>query len=100
MKTPDHSPYFSAHHAIGSFTPSNTPGLKNSHHTAPNFITPQANNALPQPGAADLNPPMVDNTVASLAFSTTKSNLDGRDWGWKVRGVWQFLLVVFHIIRI
>jgi hypothetical protein len=49
MKEPLHLSDFSAHHASGRFTASYrpAPGLKNSHHTAPNFVTPQANNALP-----------------------------------------------------
>jgi hypothetical protein len=67
MKAPDHSPYSFAHHAIGSFTASYTPGLKNSHNTAPNFATPQANNTLPLPGAEEHNAPMADTTVDSLA---------------------------------
>ncbi len=67
MKEPDHISYFSAHHANGRFTASNTPGLKNSHHTAPNFVTQQANNTLPLPGAAEHNRHKADKTVGSLA---------------------------------
>ncbi len=33
------------------------PGLKNSHDTAPIVVKPQANNALPLPGAGEHNPP-------------------------------------------
>jgi hypothetical protein len=70
MKEPQHLSDFSAHHASGRFAASYkpAPGLKNSHHTAPNFVTPQANNTLPLPGAAEHNPPLADNTVGSLAF--------------------------------
>jgi hypothetical protein len=69
MKEPQHLSDFSANHANGRFAVSNKPaaGLKNSHHTAPNFATPLANNALPLPGAAIHNPPMADTTVGSLA---------------------------------
>jgi hypothetical protein len=67
MKEPEPLSCFFADHAIGSCTPSNTPGLKNSHHTAPNFITPQANNTLPLPGAAEHNTPKADKAVGSLA---------------------------------
>jgi len=67
MQAPEQIPYFSAHYANGRFTASNTPGLKNSHHTAPNFVTPQANNTLPLPGTAEHKPPMADETVGSLA---------------------------------
>jgi hypothetical protein len=67
MKAPDLSPYSFAHHANGSCTASNTPGLKNSHYTAPNFVTPQANNALPLPEAVEHKPPMTDTTVESSA---------------------------------
>jgi hypothetical protein len=42
-------------------------GMKNNHNTAPNFVTPQANNTLPLPGAAKHNPPMAYTTVGSLA---------------------------------
>jgi len=67
MKEPEHISYSSAYHAIGRQAASNTPGLKNIHYTAPNFVTPQANNILPLPGAAQHNQPMADNTVESLA---------------------------------
>jgi hypothetical protein len=80
MKEPQHLSDFSAHHANGRFTASyNTaPGLKNSHHTAPNFVTPQANNTLPLPGAAEHNPPMADITVGSLASDNHRKQF-GRD---------------------
>jgi hypothetical protein len=67
MQAPEHIPYFSAHHANGRQAASYNPGLKNSHNTAPNFVTPQANNTLPLPGAAEHNPPMADTTLGSLA---------------------------------
>jgi hypothetical protein len=67
MKTPDLSSYFFDHHANGSFTASNTPGLKNSHYTAPNFAAPQANKAFLLPGEAEHKPPMTDTTVESSA---------------------------------
>jgi len=41
--------------------------LKNSHNTAPNFVTPQANKALPLPGAAEHNSPVAVTTVGRLA---------------------------------
>jgi hypothetical protein len=68
MKEPLHLSCFFADHANGRFTASYkpAPGLKNSHHTAPNFVTPQANNTLPLPGAAEHNPPKANTTVGSL----------------------------------
>jgi hypothetical protein len=68
MKEPEPLSYFFADHANGRFAASYrpAPGLKNSHHTAPSFITPQANNALPLPGAAEHNPPKANTTVGSL----------------------------------
>jgi hypothetical protein len=69
MKEPEHISYFFADHANGRFTATYrpAPGLKNSHHTAPNFVTPQANTTLLLPGAAEHNPPKEDTTVGSLA---------------------------------
>jgi hypothetical protein len=69
MKEPEHLSYFFADHANGRFTASYrpAPGLKTSHHTAPNFVTPQANNILPLPGAVEHSPPMANKTVGSLA---------------------------------
>jgi hypothetical protein len=67
MKEPEHNSCFFADHANCRQAASNTPGLKNSHHTAPNFATPQANNTLPLPGTAEHNPPKADTTVGSLA---------------------------------
>ncbi len=69
MKEPVHLFCFSADHASGRFTASYkpAPGLKNSHNTTPNFVTPQANNTLPLPGAAERNTPMVNTTIGSLA---------------------------------
>jgi hypothetical protein len=78
MKEPQPISYFSAHHAIGSFTASYTPGLKNSRYTAPNFTAPQANKALPLPGAAEHKPPMADTTVDSLAADNHRKQF-GRD---------------------
>ncbi len=67
MKEPEPHSYFFADHANCRQAASYTPGLKNSHYTAPNFVTPQANNTLPLPGAAKHNPPMTNKTVESLA---------------------------------
>jgi hypothetical protein len=67
LQQPEHISYFSAHHANGRQAASNTPGFKTSHHTAPNFVTPQANNTLSLPGAAEHKPPMVYKTIGSLA---------------------------------
>jgi hypothetical protein len=69
MKEPQHLSCFFTDHANGRFTASYNPapGLKNSHHTAPNFATPQANNALPLPGAAKHYPPKAIETFGSLA---------------------------------
>jgi len=69
MKEPEPLSYFFADHANGRFAASNrpTPGLKNSHYTAPNFATPQANNTLPLPGVAEHNTPKADETVESSA---------------------------------
>jgi len=63
MQKPDHTSYFPAHHANGRFTASYIPGLKNSHNTAPNFVTPQPNHTLPLPGAAKKNMPMANETL-------------------------------------
>ncbi len=78
MKAPGLSPYSFDHHANGSFTPSNTPGLKNSYNTTPNFVTPQANKALPLPGVAEHSPPKVDETVGSLVYFKLR-NEPGRE---------------------
>jgi hypothetical protein len=78
MKEPEYISYFSAHHASGRFTASYTPGLKNSHNTAPNIVTPQANNTLPLFGAAEHNPPNANTTDASLA-SINHQKLHGRE---------------------
>jgi hypothetical protein len=69
MKEPEPHSYFFADHANGRFAASCTPapGLKNSHHTAPNFATPQANNTPPLPGAAEHNPPKANETDGGLA---------------------------------
>jgi hypothetical protein len=81
MQAPEHIPYFSAHHANGRFTASNTPGLKNSHNTAPNFVTPQANNTLLLPGAAEHNPPKANETVGSLASFNHQKQFGREGWG-------------------
>jgi hypothetical protein len=80
MKEPLHISDFSAHHASGSFTASYkpAPGLKNSHHTATKFVTPQANNALPLPGLAEHKPTMADKTVESSAADNHRKQF-GRD---------------------
>ncbi len=67
MKEPENISCFFAQHANGRQAASNSPGLKNSHNTTPNFITPQANNTFPLPGAAKHNPPKADETVGGLA---------------------------------
>jgi hypothetical protein len=79
MKEPEHISYFFADHANGSFTASNTPapGLKNSHHTAPSFLTPQANNTPPLPGAAEHYPTKADKTVGSLAADNHRKQFGG-----------------------
>jgi hypothetical protein len=80
MKAPEHNSCFFPDHANGRFTASSwpAPGLKNSHRTAPNFVTPQANNTLPLPGAAEHKPPKADTTVASLAADNHRQQF-GRD---------------------
>jgi hypothetical protein len=69
MQAPEHISYFFAGNAncrqTAPYRPA--PGLKNSHNTAPNFVTPQANNTLSLPGAAEHKPPMVYKTIGSLA---------------------------------
>jgi hypothetical protein len=69
MKEPEHTSDFFADHANGSFAASYkpTPSMKNSHNTALIFVTPQANNTLPLPGATEHNPLMANETVATLA---------------------------------
>jgi hypothetical protein len=67
MQAPENISHFSAHHANCRQAASYTPGLKNSHYTALNFITPKANNTLSLPGAAEHKPPMVYKTIGSLA---------------------------------
>jgi hypothetical protein len=69
MKEPEHISYFFADHANGRCTASYrpAPGFKNSHNTALIYITPQANNALPLPGAVEHYPTKADKTVGSLA---------------------------------
>ncbi len=83
MKEPVHLFCFSADHANGRFTASYkpAPGLKTSHYTTPNFATPQANNALPLPGAAEHNPPMADTTLGSLASFNHR-----KQFGWEGLG--------------
>jgi hypothetical protein len=89
MKAPEHISDFSAHHASGRFTASYrpAPGLKNSHTTAPNFVTPQANNTLPLPGAAEHNPPMADTTVGSLAADNHRKQFGREGLGAESEGV-------------
>jgi hypothetical protein len=78
MKEPEQLSYFFAGHASGRFTASYRPPpcLKNSHHTAPNFATPQANNTLPLPGAAKHYPPKTDETVGSLAADNHRKQFE------------------------
>jgi hypothetical protein len=80
MKEPQHLSDFSAHHASGRFAASYKPApcLKNSHNTAPNFATPQANKALPLPGAVEHKPPMADTTVGNLAADNQRKQF-GRE---------------------
>jgi hypothetical protein len=52
--------------------------LKNSHHTAPNFVTPQVNNTLPLPDAAEHHSPKADETVGSLAADNQRKQF-GRE---------------------
>jgi hypothetical protein len=80
MKEPEHISYFSAHHAncrqAANYRP--TPGLKNSLTSAPNFVTPQANNTLPLPGAANHNPPKANEPIGSSASFNHRKQF-GRD---------------------
>jgi hypothetical protein len=94
MKEPQHLSDFSAHHANGRFTASYkpAPGLKNSRNTARNFAAPQANNALPLPGAAKHYPPKVDTTVESLAADNHRQQFGREGLGWKVTGIYGYLL--------
>jgi len=82
MQEPDHISHFFAEHASGrftaSYTPTPAPGLKNCHDTAPMVVTLQSNNALPLPGAAEHNPPKVDETVGSLVYFKPR-NEPGRE---------------------
>jgi hypothetical protein len=89
MKEPQHLSDFSAHHANGRFSASYkpAPGLKNSHHTAPNFTTPQANKTLPLPGAAEHKPPIADNTVGSLAADNLRKRFGQEGSGVESEGV-------------
>ncbi|NCU32958.1 MAG: hypothetical protein EOM23_08525 [Candidatus Moranbacteria bacterium] len=84
MKEPEHLSYSFADHANGrqaaSYRPA--PGMKNSHYTAPNFGTPQANNTLPLPDAAKHNPPKADTAVESLAADNHR-----KKFGWEGLGV-------------
>lgn len=88
MKEPEPLSYFFADHANGRFMASYrpAPGLKNSHYTAPNFVTPQANNTLPLPGAAEHNPPMADNIVGSLAADNHRKQFGREGWGAESEG--------------
>jgi len=84
MKESEQLSYFFADHANGSFAASYrpAPGLKNSHNTALIFVAPQANNALPLPGAAEHNPPMADTTLGSLAADNHQ-----KQFGWEGLGM-------------
>ncbi len=77
MQAPYKKPYSFSEHASGrftaSYTPTPAPGLKNSHDTAPIVVTPQANKALPLPGAAEHNPSSADTTVGSLVYFKLRS---------------------------
>jgi hypothetical protein len=98
MKEPQHLSCFFADHASGRFAASYrpAPGLKNSHYTAPNFVTPQANITLPLPGAAEHNPPKADTTVGSLAADNQRKQF-GRDGLWRnLRDLKGYLIVTQH----
>jgi hypothetical protein len=94
MKEPEHNSDFFAHHANGRFTASYkpAPGLKTSHYTAPNFATPQANNAFPLPGAAEQYPPEADETFRSLAADNHRKQFGWEGAGWRVTGIYGYLL--------
>jgi len=94
MQAPEHISYFPAHHANGSFTASNTPCLKNSHNTAPNFVTPQPNNTLPLPGAAEHNLPLADNTIASLTSFNHRKQFGRDGLGRKVTSLYQMTSII------
>jgi hypothetical protein len=83
MNEPEPLFYFFADHANGRFTASYrpAPGLKNSHNTAHNFVSPQANNALLLPGAAEHSPPKADTTVESLAADNQRKQFGGEGFG-------------------
>jgi hypothetical protein len=91
MKEPEPLSYFFADHANGRFTASYkpTPGLKNNPKTAPNLVTPPANNTFPLPGAAEHNPPMADATIGSLAGDNHR-----KQFGREVTGLWGIILTV------
>jgi hypothetical protein len=80
MNEPEPHSYFFADHANGRFTASYkpAPALKNSHNTAPNFVTPQANNTPPLPGAVEHKPPNTNKTVGSLAADNQRKQF-GRE---------------------
>jgi len=86
MQEPEHITYFPAHHANGRQAASYTSGLKNSHNTAPNIATPQANNALTLPGATAHNPPNADETVGSLASFNHRKQFGREGWGAESEG--------------
>jgi hypothetical protein len=93
MKEPHHNSCFFADHANGRFAASYRPahGLKNSHHTAPNFVTPQANNTLPLPGAAEHNPPKADTAVGSSAAVNRRKQFGREGLGMESEGVKRIL---------
>jgi hypothetical protein len=63
-------------------------GMKNNHNTAPNFVTPQANNTLPLPGAAKHNPPMAHITFGSLASFNHQKQFGREGLGAQSEGFW------------
>jgi len=85
MKEPEHTSDFFADHANGSFAASYK--LKNSHYTAPNFATPEANNTLPLPGAAEHNPPKANTTLGSLPADNHRKQFGGEGLGVKSEGI-------------
>jgi hypothetical protein len=91
MKAPEHNSLFFADKASGRFAASYrpAPSLKNSHHTVPNFVTPQANNTLPLPGAAEHNPPKANTTVGSLVADNHRKQFGGERLGGGKRGVYE-----------
>jgi len=97
MKEPEHLSYFSVDHANCRFTASNTPGLKNSRYTAPDFVTPQANNALSLPGAAEYNPPKANETDGSSASFNHRKQFGRDGLGVESEGFVGIVTIINHL---